>query len=308
MTGTLINTQITIVVYILFGFILYKKNVIDDKSQLFMSDMTIDVFLPASIFASMLSSLTLEVLMNLATLLVMSIVLEFGIYLLTKLPSGYFTKSESCVNHYGMLVCNGGLVGTPVCEALFGSLGIMYCNVFMIPGRVMAYCAGESIFNPQLKRGFKDIMMSIVTNRIILVMALGFIFVAFKWTLPSPILSAITRIGNCVSPFSLMLVGSMAAQCTHIDSSLIKKISILSFIRLIAIPLPTLLICIALKLDFTTTAVIVLLMGMPVGSSCAGFSKKYHGNEEYATAAVMVSTLCSTVTLVLLMKIIESVF
>lgn len=305
MTGSLINTQITIIVYLLFGFILYKTHIIDDQAQLFMSNMTIDVFLPASVFASMLSSLTIEVLMNLATLLIMSILLEFGIYLLTKLPLKYFTKSENCVNHYGMLVCNGGLVGTPVCEALFGSLGVMYCNVFMIPGRVMAYSAGESIFNPQLKRGLKDIVMSIITNKIILVMALGFIFVAFNLTLPAPILTAVSKIGNCVSPFSLMLVGSMAAQFIHIDSSLIKKISILSFIRLIAIPLVALILCAALKIDFTTTSIIVLLMGMPVGSSCAGFSKKYHGNEEYATAAVMVSTLCSTVTLVLLMRIIE---
>lgn len=307
MTGSLINTQITIIVYLLFGFILYKTHVIDDKAQVFMTNMTLDVFLPASVFASILSSMTLDLIINLAALLMMSVILETGIFLLTKLPTKYFTESENCVNHYGMLVCNGGLIGTPVCEALFGPLGIMYCNVFMIPGRIMAYSAGESIFNPQLKRGLKDIVKSIVMNKIILVMILGFIFVALNLTLPAPVLAGISKIGSCVSPFSLMLVGSMAAQCTHINFSLIKKISILSLIRLIVIPVVTLAICTACHLDFTTTSVIVLLMGMPVGSTCAGFAKKYHGNEEYATAAVMVSTLCSTVTLVLLMRLIEFV-
>lgn len=308
MTNSLINTQITILTYLVFGFVLYKVKMIDDQSQLFISNLTINVLLPASVFVSFLNSLTFDLLKNLLIILILAAILETIIYIFTKIPIKYFSHSEACVNHYGMLVSNGGLVGTPVIESLFGSIGVMYCNVFMIPTRIMAYSAGESIFNPKLKRGIKDIIVSIVTNRIILVMILGFLFVYFNISLPAPVFTAISKISGCLSPMSLMLVGSMLAQNTDFNISLLKKVSIITLIRLIIIPLCALMLCVFINLDFQTTAVIVLLMGMPVGSTCASFSKKYKGNEKYATAAVIITTLLSTITLVGLMKIMEMLF
>ena len=52
MTNSLINTQITILTYLVFGFVLYKVKMIDDQSQLFISNLTINVLLPASVFVS----------------------------------------------------------------------------------------------------------------------------------------------------------------------------------------------------------------------------------------------------------------
>lgn len=308
MTFALINTQITIITYIIFGFVLYKVKIIDPHAQVFISDIMIDVLLPASVFASVINGLTIELLINLGSILAIATGLEIILFLLTKIPIGNIDISEANVNHYGMLVSNGGLVGTPVIESLFGAVGVMSCNVFLIPTRVMAFSAGESIFNPQLKRTYKDIIYSIITNKIIIVMALGIICVFLNITIPDPIFSAISKIGNCLGPFSLMLIGSMLAQYGGFEVSLIKKVLKISIIRLFIIPFTALAVCLLCKLDFQSTAIIVLLMGMPVGSTCASFSKKYKGNEKYATNVVLISTLASTVTLVILMRIIEMFF
>lgn len=308
MTFALINTQITIITYIIFGFVLYKVKIIDPHAQVFISDIMIDVLLPASVFASVINGLTVELLINLGSILAIATGLEIILFLLTKIPIGNIDISEANVNHYGMLVSNGGLVGTPVIESLFGAVGVMSCNVFLIPTRVMAFSAGESIFNPQLKRTYKDILYSIITNKIIIVMTLGIICVFLNIIIPDPIFSAISKIGNCLGPFSLMLIGSMLAQYGGFEVSLIKKVIKISIIRLFIIPLAALAVCLLCKLDFQSTAIIVLLMGMPVGSTCASFSKKYKGNEKYATNVVLISTLASTITLVILMRIIEMFF
>lgn len=308
MTFALINTQITIITYIIFGFVLYKVKIIDPHAQVFISDIMIDVLLPASVFASVINGLTIELLINLGSILAIATGLEIILFLLTKIPIGNIDISEANVNHYGMLVSNGGLVGTPVIESLFGAVGVMSCNVFLIPTRVMAFSAGESIFNPQLKRTYKDILYSIITNKIINVMTLGIICVFLNIIIPDPIFSAISKIGNCLGPFSLMLIGSMLAQYGGFEVSLIKKVLKISIIRLFIIPLAALAVCLLCKLDFQSTAIIVLLMGMPVGSTCASFSKKYKGNEKYATNVVLISTLASTITLVILMRIIEMFF
>ena len=303
MTTILINTQLTIVTYLIVGFFLSKTGLIDGQAQLFISNLTINVLLPASVFTSFLTGMSMDLLISLGTILILAILLEVFLSLASKIPSSRFTPSEACVAHYGYLVSNGGLIGTPVIESLFGPVGVMCCNVFMIPTRIM-----ESIFNPSLKRTPKAILFSILTNKILVVMALGLAMIGFHLSLPAPVLTALQKIGGCLAPFSLILVGSMLAQKVKLNAAMVKNVAWITLIRLLAIPLAALGICLLLHLDFQTTAVITLLMGMPVGSSCASFAKKYRGNEAFASAVVLISTLLSTMTLVLLMKLIELAF
>ncbi len=308
MTGALINTQLTIIIYLIIGFVLYKTKIFTAHAQVFVSDMTVGVLLPTSVFISFVKNMSLDLLTSLALILATAIVIETVLYLLTKIKWSWFSPSESAVLHYGMLVSNGGLIGTPVIEALFGSVGVVCCNVFLIPTRIMAYSAGESIFNPSLKRSFKEIVHALITNRIIIAMAIGLVFVLFGIKLEGPAYTALANIAACLGPFSLMLVGSMLAEKITITKDMIEKITVVCLIRLFAIPLVVLGLCVLLHFDFMTTAIIVLLMGMPVGSTCASFSKRYKGNEPFASSAVLVSTLLSTITLVILMSVMETIF
>ena len=309
MTTILINTQLTIVTYLIVGFLLSKTGLIDEHAQLFISNLTINVLLPASVFTSFLSGMSMDLLLSLGTILILAIGLEVFLSLASKTGgSRRFTPGQACVAHYGYLVSNGGLIGTPVIESLFGAVGVMCCNVFMIPTRILAFSAGESIFNPSLKRTPQAVLRSVATNKIIDVMALGLVMIYFNLSLPAPILTALQKIGGCLAPFSLILVGSLLAQRVKLIGPMIKNVAQITLIRLLGIPLAALGVCLALRLDFQTTAVITLLMGMPVGSSCASFAKKYRGDETFASAVVLISTLLSTVTLVLLMKLIELAF
>lgn len=308
MTESLVNTQLIILVYLLFGFILYKTHIIDDHSQLFISSLTIDVLLPVSVFVSFLNSFTLDILKEMLVILIFAAFFEIFLYFISKINIKMYSKEESCVNRYGMLVSNGGLIGTPVIESLFGSIGVMYCNVFLIPTRIMAYVAGESIFNPNIKKGLKETIKATVTNKVILAMVLGFIFVSLNISLPAPVFTALSKIAGCMSPVSVMLVGSMLANIPKISGDLIKKISLMTVIRLLIIPGIAFIICMILGFDFITTSVITLLMGMPVGCTCASFAKKYKGNEAYATSVVFVTTILSTISLVGIMQIIEMIF
>ena len=93
-----------------------------------------------------------------------------------------------------------------------------------------------------------------------------------------------------------------------VTKTMIRNIALISFLRLILIPLAVLAFCLLMRQDFQTTAIMTLLMGMPVGSTCASFSKKYKGNEAFASSVVFVSTILSMVTLVLLMQLMEMIF
>ena len=127
MTTILINTQLTIVTYLIVGFFLSKTGLIDGQAQLFISNLTINVLLPASVFTSFLTGMSMDLLISLGTILILAILLEVFLSLASKIPSSRFTPSEACVAHYGYLVSNGGLIGTPVIESLFGRRHVLQC-------------------------------------------------------------------------------------------------------------------------------------------------------------------------------------
>ncbi|MEA4875919.1 AEC family transporter [Anaerorhabdus sp.] len=308
MTKILMDLQIMILTYIAVGFILYKVKMIDTNAQNFLSKMTLNLLLPASVFVSFVENMSLNLITSLATILFLAIIIEIVLFIITKIPTRILNKQQASVAHYGYLVSNGGLIGTPVIEGLFGGLGVMYCNVFMIPTRIMAYSAGESVFNPKLQKDWKEIMMAIVTNKIILAMIIAIGITTFHLIIPSPCLSALKNIGACLSPVSLMLVGSMLAEKMHFDFKIFGRISLITMMRLVIIPVSVLLLCMLLKIDFQNTCIVTLLMGMPVGSTCAVFAKKYKGDESFASLTVFATTLLSSVTLVVLMKLMETVY
>lgn len=308
MTQILIELQGTILVYLVIGFFLKKVHLFTDNSDAFMSDFVLGVLLPMSVFVSFLKAFTRENLIECIAILMVAAIIEIVVYLITKWKFPKFSKDEMCVARYGLLVSNGGLVGTPVIEGLFGAAGVVYANVFLIPTRIMAFSAGESVFNPKIHRNAKEIIKALVTNKILIAVFLGMGFVFLNLKLPSFAMTALSNVGGSLGPMSLMLVGSLLGRKIQFHVSDAVKIIVLSTLRQIVLPLILAFCLIPLNFSFELKVTMVLLIGMPIGSSCAVFANKYHGDVPFASTAVLISTLSCTVTLVALMPILERLF
>ena len=193
-------------------------------------------------------------------------------------------------------------------EGLYGAVGVMYCNVFLIPTRVMAFAAGESVFAPDVKKSRKEVVLSIVKNKVIIAIVLALVISFSGLPFPAPVLTALKNLGRCMSPFSLVLVGSMLTQKIKWEKGALRHVAVIAINRLLCIPLAALVLCWCLRLDMQTAAIITLLLGMPAGSTVAIFARKYGGDTMFASAVVFVTTVLSTFSLVGLMKLIETVY
>lgn len=47
---------------------------------------------------------------------------------------------------YGTIVSNGGFLGNPVIEGIYGTNGLFYASVFMLPVRIVMWSVGTSCF------------------------------------------------------------------------------------------------------------------------------------------------------------------
>ena len=152
MIEVLIGLQGTILIYMFFGFILKKSNMINEQASMFLSRFILEFILPINIFNSCIQSFTLETFKSCIFVLLIAIVIELVLYVLTRFNVLGVNDKQIKIIRYGLLVSNGGLIGTPVIEGLYGASGVMYTNIFLVPMRILAYVAGEGIFDPNQKK------------------------------------------------------------------------------------------------------------------------------------------------------------
>lgn len=308
MTKILITLQGTICVYLLIGFILKKVKFFTEASDAFLSDFVLGFLLPMNVFMSFLKAFTKDDLTQFFAILAIASLIELIIFLVTKKKIKGFSDQQMCVARYGLLVSNGTFVGTPVIEGLFGPAGVVYCNVFLIPNRVMAFSAGDSVFNPQIRHSLKHNIIALFTNKVLIACFIGMLFVFFNWHLPDFMFTALNNVGSTLSPLSIMLVGSLLGREIHIVKSDMIKISTIALLRQVVIPAVLMVVLMFTDFTFECKATMVLLTGMPIAASTAIFTNKFHGDVPFASTAVLVSTLSSIVTLVALMPILEMIF
>lgn len=306
MIEVLIGLQGTILIYMLFGFILKKSDMITEQASMFLSRFILEFVLPINIFNSCIQSFTLETLKSCIFILFIAILIELVLFVVTRFNLLNVSEKQIKIIRYGLLVSNGGLIGTPVIEGLYGASGVMYANIFLVPQRILAYVAGEGIFDPNSKKKtFKEIVMNIITNKVVLALVFGIILAVLNLQLPGFVKNAVSGIAKCMSPLSLILVGSILATEVRFQFSEDVKIIGMSIYRQILIPV-VLMICLKFTaIEPLAKSIMVLLVGMPIASTTAIYANKYHNEAGFASKAVFISTISSTFTLIFVMCLIE---
>lgn len=197
---------------------------------------------------------------------------------------------------YGTIVSNGGFLGNPVIEGIYGSQGVFYASVFMLPVRIVMWTIGSSCYmNGKEKHLFKKVM----THPCIVSIYLGMLVMIAGIEFPTCIANTIEKVSNCNTPISMMLVGMMLAEMDmkRVKTLLDKTLVYYVFMRLIGIGAILYGVTFLLPVDPLLKGVTVIIAGMPTPITTALLASKYDGDEDYATAMIFVTTILSLVTL-----------
>lgn len=194
---------------------------------------------------------------------------------------------------YGTIVSNSGFLGNPVVEGIYGTDGLLYAALFMLPVRIVMWSIGVSVF---MKDGKDHLLKKILTHPCIVAIYGGVIIMISGIQFPTFVENTITGISNCNTPLSMMLVGMMLAE-VHPKGLIDKTMVFYTFVRLALIPAVVFAITAFLPIDSMLRGITVIMAGMPAPITTALLSAKYGGDEEYATGLIFLSTLLSLITL-----------
>lgn len=290
----LINLQGTLFLLVVTGMILRAKNILPAEGTTMLTDLVIFLVLPCNIIDSFRIEFNMDIMKKFAIILVISIIIQFVCLLLSKLIYNRQPTPMKKVLQYGTICSNAGFMGNPIAEGVFGSLGLTFASIYLIPQRIVMWSAGISYFTTCPDR--KTLIKKVLTHPCIVAVYIGLVLMIFQLQLPTFLGNTIQSVGDCTTALSMLLIGTILVE-VDFRSILSKTIIYYSIIRLILIPLLVLAGCKLFHIDSLLTGVSVLLAGMPAGSTTAILARKYDGDYLFATKCVVFTTFLSLITI-----------
>ncbi|MDF2610702.1 MAG: putative permease [Lachnospiraceae bacterium] len=293
---SMLNMQGTLFLLILAGIYAQKKGIITNQNRKKFTDFIIEIILPCNIINSFLIRWSYDILMNCITVFIVAIVTQILYVIISKMLFRKSTKDRQAVLRYAIICSNAGFLGNPIVESVFGSQGLLFASVALIPLRFAMWSSGLKLFT---ETDGKSTAKKLITHPCIIAVFVGFILMISQIQLPGFVLKTLAGIGSSNTAISMIVIGSILAEI-QVKKILDKELFYYSALRLIVIPAAVLIILKLFRIDSLVIGVIVLLSAMPAGSTTVMLADKYNGNSKFATSCVFLSTILSLITIPLI--------
>lgn len=302
----MISLQIEIFLLMAVGYILAKKGYFNKETRIQLTNIVLMIILPCSIIKSFQIEMNADILKSTLMILIISFAIQMLYALLNKVLYQNLEHDKKICCQYGTMVSNAGFLGMPIAEGVFGSMGLLYASIFLIPQRIFMWSSGLSLF---AKNKQNHILRQVLTHPCIIAIYIGVIVMILKSMgieLPTPINSTISAIASCNTAMSMFVIGGILSDVNR-NEMLDQDAFIYSFYRLIMIPLIIMLILRILHVDLLPANLCILLSAMPAASTTAMLAQKYDGDAIFASKLVFVSTLLSLITLPLITVLFQTI-
>lgn len=277
----------------ILGYIFRKAGMISDEGKSLLTDLVLYVTLPASIIKSFQIEFNHQILVSCIVVIVVAAGIQVGAWLLGMILYPGFPDERKKVLQYATICSNAGILGNPIAEGIFGSMGLLYASIYTIPQRTFMWSIGLTYFTQA--PDMKTLIKKVSTHPCIISVVIGMLIMVFQIPVQGFLSLTIKNIAGGNTFLAMSLVGTILAEVPF--RSLPEKDTVYySFIRLFFIPFLVYLACHFAQVDSLVTGVSVVLSGMPSASVTAVLAAKYGKDEVFATKCVVLSTLLSMVT------------
>ena len=294
--SNLFHLQITIFCLMFSGYLLTKTKVLSSDARKPLSNLLINFILPCNIISSFMMEFNHKILIDCLSIFIVSVCLQTFVVLASKYFYPNTDSGKMSVLRYGTIVSNAGFMGSPIAQGLYGSQGLLYASIYLIPLRAVMWSFGVTCFTGMKGKG---VLKKIVTHPCIVAVLLGMILMITQIPLPKGIEQTIRYAGNANTALSMIVIGNILAE-VKASEILDKKACWFCVVRLALIPLLVLFSCKIANVDELVKQLSVVLASMPAAATTAILAAKYDGDAPFAAKIIFLSTLLSMISVPLL--------
>ena len=213
-------------------------------------------------------------------------------------------RSRRCVLRFGASFANCGYMGLPLLQSLFGSEAVFYGAPYNALFTVLIWTHGLALMcggkeKISLKKAF--------VNPGTISVAIGLVLFFASGTLPTLIAKPVEYLASLNTPVPMLIIGYYLGDL-DVRAVFAKKNSFIMLgIRLVLMPLLTLGILWLLGIRGTLLVSCIVCAAAPVATMCTMFATKYEQNPALSAGIVAVSTLCSVLTMTLVVGLANAV-
>jgi predicted permease len=204
-------------------------------------------------------------------------------------------KEKAFMN--AVILRNQGNFGIPLITLLYSTTG----NTFPLSIHMIALFTTNLLLNTvglyNASSGTytkKEAIVKVLRLPMVYVVLLGFMFKGLHITIPGPIQSTLTIMGNGVVPLALITLG---AQLSSVKLKFLDKtLPIAVFMRLIISPLIAFVMTLAFGISGQMAQVLIIGAAAPTAVNSVLLAIEFKGDAEYASETVFLTTLLSAIT------------
>ena len=287
-----------VLVAIAAGYLANKLHIMGGETDQKFTKLILTITMPAMALGAVATSEELPDLGELLGLLEVAVAFYGVSFLLAAILPRFLggTRSQQSVWRFAISFSNVGFIGIPVSTAFFGETGMLYAVILMLPFNVLSYALGPLM----LTGGFRNFSWKKLCNPAVVSALVALIMTLLRLHPPMVIGECLEFVGDMTPPLSLLVIGSSLAGLPIGRVFASGRLWALSAIRLLVLPLLLYWVLKAVGLEGLGLGVSVLQIAMPVAANGTMLAMEYGGDVESMAQATFLTTLCSMLTVPLL--------
>ena len=274
----LICAQQVIVLFLLIGVgtLAVKTGVLKLKHKQPLSNLLVNIVVPAMIVNSYQMEFSLEILRNLLAAFGLSILTIALGTVLTLALTARRKNSRTAIFRFASIFSNAAYMGFPLISALFGSEGLLYASAYVTVFNVLLWTLGYSMVSGSSDP--KAVVKSLAHTPAIYAVLVGLAIYLLQIPIPALLAQPISLLGAMNTPLSMLITGMLIAAG---DLKLcLGAFALLGLFR------------------FGMAAQVVLLLECcPAAAITSVFAVQFGHDEQFAAGCVVLTTLLSILTL-----------
>lgn len=306
--AVVLKSVATLFILIFLGFVLGKKKILHPDIAPQLCDFLIKVALPVTVFLSMQMEYDAALVRSGIQIFVIAIVFHL-LCMLIGMATAKLLRIPDTEKGIWVFVCmfsNNGFMGFPLALTLYGNDGLFLMSIANVVTNFLIFSVGVHFMLKGYPVKEKISLKKMIVNNINIAVVLGLACYFSQIRLPALVLDTLQYVGNITAGLSMIVVGLSMAKLDIRQMLRGKSAYLLTAMRLVCIPLLTILILklIPVKMDTMMLSTLMLMSVLPAPSSVTILSEKYHTNTGYGSKIIFLTTVCCLVTIPIFMFLI----
>ncbi|MBO6046951.1 MAG: AEC family transporter [Erysipelotrichaceae bacterium] len=290
--------QITILfLMMLLGMILVKTGLLAADDSRILSILCIYILLPCSILKSFQIDLTEEVKTGFLVAIMAAIIINILLIVLTKLIAK--PLHLNAIEKASISYANAANLIIPLVTYVLGEEWVVYASAFICVQVFFLWTHAESLISGEKHISIKKI----ITNINLIVAMIGICMFATGIRLPSLLTDFVGQVASVLGPIAMIMIGMILASVKWKDVFSRKSVYIVTFLKMIVMPL-IILLCIKVSgvpymitNGKTILYISFLAVISPTAAMVTQLAQLHDQAPDYASTINVMTTITSIVTM-----------